>query len=449
MDDILFLKDAKSGSAKLIITNSNRPDSVIRSLNFDTIRGIAPQFANAFVNNKPDRHILKLNDVPTSAAICLIRYVYLGDYTMCDALYEKPCSLLLHFQVFRLAEIYDIARLQEMAYSHVLRETELTLSTGKAVIDLCHAIRFLYLELRTHEKLREVVAHYCLSCYDYHGLRHHESFRQTVYECSLFHQDLSKANLRADFADTGATDVFAMAVCTHAAHRSKEQYVQIAADFMCRYHTLEYSQDAAAEKSRSVWREPSLEASFVFIDHPKRSLETDFATETQAQDETDSQRTQRLENDQDCLEQDARESLEGPSDDEEYARMIAATGTSVCTLSPATIVPRDPEPSTISPSAPVDLPRGPLQVSSQVSDRSLGSKKPTILSPTNSKSEVSAQPNDSDEDDGDGWKSLIPSTATQHPQSNDLEVPDHTLADMTRQLRVTNPDSPDDYEWVD
>ena len=256
MDDILFLKDAKPGFAKLTITNQHRPDLVIRGLDLERIRETAPQLAKAFVNHKPDKHKLRFNDVPAAAAICLIRFIYQGDYTLCDALYEKQCSLLLHLQVLRLAEIFEIQTLQDQVYSHVVKETELTLSLGKPVIDLCDGIRLLYLELRTREKLRNVIAHYCLSCYEYHGLGTYEPFRQTVYESYLFHQDLCRANLRAGFKDAGAADIFALAVCSHPAHQSKDQYVQCAADFMCRFHTEDYASKNMEQKRRAVWREP-------------------------------------------------------------------------------------------------------------------------------------------------------------------------------------------------
>ncbi len=234
MADLSFLREATPGNATLIICLPDGNTQIIKHLNLEMIQSKCPTLADAFELQEGDP-IFTFEQISSHAVIGLLRYIGLGDYTMCEGMLDGDGSrsLLLHLQVAELAQIFQVENLRSQAYLKIQIDTELGCSTGEVLNDLCEGIRFLYSMLPYAADLKNLIAHYCVSCFIYHRLGENEAFRQTVYEAPSFARDLCQASLRAGFEAEGATQIIGLPVCedpSHCVNGARE-------DFSCYLHT--------------------------------------------------------------------------------------------------------------------------------------------------------------------------------------------------------------------
>ena len=222
---------------------------------YEQIFKAAPKLLQQLFTFEDDQPCIKFRHGESNAAIAaLSRYVRSGDYLPSDTL---PSSLLLHLQVLKMGERFDIHELQLQANSNIFQVLEYSCCISKAVIDLSDGIRFLYLEFSDEESMnvKQTIAHYCVSNFIYHNLGHLEEFRQTVYEAPDFHRTLIEANFAQAFTSEGASEIMTMELCPHRAHRAKGKDIVRSSRFLCRFHTSGLEPTASIEQI-DTWREP-------------------------------------------------------------------------------------------------------------------------------------------------------------------------------------------------
>lgn len=164
--------------------------------------------------------------------IYFLRFLYLGDYATYDHLdRKKPCSLLIHAQLCKMADIYSLPELRATAHVNFMQETEFSCSEPTPPIDLCPAIRYVYQYLTNYQPLVDTLLNYCVCCFTYHSLGTNREFRDIAYNLSEFHRDLCLTSYNRDFQDDGAAAIVCLPVYKPTPH-SNADMKRAAADFL-------------------------------------------------------------------------------------------------------------------------------------------------------------------------------------------------------------------------
>lgn len=209
-DDVLteqcFLKWYPSGNATLSFHNDENQIESVHDLNLGLIQERSPFLALGFEESRSGPR-LYLETVTSTTVWPFLRYLYSGTYALTgpsgDFYEDVPTSLLLHCQLYRLGDIYDLEALKTQAYVNVIRQCEFGCSSPEKPIELCQAIRFVYQHLSTHEKLINTILDYCVACFLRHKLGESEEFTKLAYELRPFHQALCQNSRNRGFEDEG------------------------------------------------------------------------------------------------------------------------------------------------------------------------------------------------------------------------------------------------------
>lgn len=199
MANLDFLQNFPPGNATLMIITPDGTSSTIYNLDTDIIGQRCPLLELSFetdINNVPKANIEANSQ---EIVVRFLRFLYQGSYLD----YDELCSMLLHAELCRLADRYEVPELQVSAHGNIIRETELSCSQPTPPIDLCPSIRFIYEHLSNHKQLIDTILNYCVFCFLYHGLGANKEFRQVAFELQPFHQDLCRTNFKRGFEDEG------------------------------------------------------------------------------------------------------------------------------------------------------------------------------------------------------------------------------------------------------
>ena len=194
-----FLQNFPPGNASLMIITPDGIASTIYNLHTDIIGQRCPLLELSFeigANDIP-KAIIEANS--QEIVVCFLRFLYQGNYLD----YDVPCSLLVHAELCRMADHFEVPELQVLAHANIIRETELSCSQPTPPIDLCLAIRFIYAHLSDQKPLIDTILNYCVFCFLYHGLGTNKEFRQTAFELQPFHRDLCRTSFKRGFEDDG------------------------------------------------------------------------------------------------------------------------------------------------------------------------------------------------------------------------------------------------------
>ena len=169
INDQSFLGWFPKGNATLSYPGDDGELISIENINVFMIEARSPLLAAAFEESRSGQQ-LHLETLTSVTATPFLRYLYTGTYALASATgdyYEDvPTSVLLHSQLFRLGDIYDLSELKTQAYVNVLRQCEFGCSSPDKPIDLCAAIRYIYQHLCEHENLTDAIVNYCISCFE-------------------------------------------------------------------------------------------------------------------------------------------------------------------------------------------------------------------------------------------------------------------------------------------
>jgi len=205
-DEMSFMDWYPQGTATLSFPGRDGIASIHR-INFWIIEKRSQLLGAAFESSRSGPQ-LYLETLSPATAIPFLRYLYTGSYAVVSASGDHdddvPTSVLLHCQLYRLADMYDLTELKSQAYVNVLRQCEFGCSSPQIPIELCAAVRYCYQHLREEEKLIDAIVHYCVSCFLSHRLAADVEFRQLAFELRPFHQALCRNVMDRGFEDEGA-----------------------------------------------------------------------------------------------------------------------------------------------------------------------------------------------------------------------------------------------------
>ncbi|KAK0835167.1 hypothetical protein LTR03_014177 [Friedmanniomyces endolithicus] len=199
-----FLEWYPRGNATLTFPGHDGELQTIGGIPPWVIESRCPLLGMAFEESRSGPH-LHLEALSPPAALPLLRYLYTGSYAMTSAagdyFRDVPTSVLLHCELYRLADIYELPELRSEAYLNVFRQCEFGCSSPDKPIDLCAAIRFIYEHLQEHEQIIDAIVNYCVSCFQRHHLGDDEHFKELAYTIRPFHQALCRNSMGREFAD--------------------------------------------------------------------------------------------------------------------------------------------------------------------------------------------------------------------------------------------------------
>jgi len=128
--------------ATLVVQPNSSQERRIENLDFDIIEKWCPSLATRFHAQAGSlSKVFVLQETPVTAAICLLRYLYLGEYTFYQADVDVVVPPLLRLQLFLLATQWNLPDLQTLILIHITEDTDPTWGQGYHPMDLCEAIR--------------------------------------------------------------------------------------------------------------------------------------------------------------------------------------------------------------------------------------------------------------------------------------------------------------------
>ncbi|KAF2724579.1 hypothetical protein K431DRAFT_217843 [Polychaeton citri CBS 116435] len=195
-EDLDFLRDFPPGDATIQYHDRAGQLCCIANINLLIVGASSALLPHAFQEGRSGPCFYSELLSPITAP-GFVRFLYTGTYAPSrvdgvGCLYDDvPTSLLLHCQMYRLGETFDMPDLKTQAYVNVLRQCEFACSSPEQPIDLCAAVRFVYQYLSGHELLLDAIINYCVECLLTHRLPEDAAFADLVYELRVFAQDLN------------------------------------------------------------------------------------------------------------------------------------------------------------------------------------------------------------------------------------------------------------------
>jgi hypothetical protein len=164
-----------------------------------------PLLFHAFECGVEDRTQANIEAPSQAAVISLLRYCYTGSY-LPFAFEDAPITLLLHAQVYKMAEDFDMPELQLNAHGNFSVQVDCACSLPTPPDDLLDTIRFVYfyfasLQARQQQGLVQTLLNYCISVFQYHQLGESVEFLEVVKQIPEFRQDLCRTNMDRNFQD--------------------------------------------------------------------------------------------------------------------------------------------------------------------------------------------------------------------------------------------------------
>jgi hypothetical protein len=209
-----FLSHFPFGDAVLTYPDSGNRLASIHGINATFFQRACPVLGAAFEGSSRSGPKLHLELLTPATALPFLRFIYTGAYTLEPPhttrftfasgphdFDDVPTSVLLHCQLYRLGDVYDLPGLKTQAYVNVLKQCEYGCSSADKPIGLCQAISFVYEHLQDHEQLIDAIVNYCVTCFNAHNLGKDPDFQRLAYELHPFNQSLVRCSMSRNFED--------------------------------------------------------------------------------------------------------------------------------------------------------------------------------------------------------------------------------------------------------
>ncbi|GAB7323923.1 hypothetical protein MBLNU13_g07346t1 [Cladosporium sp. NU13] len=183
--------DLPPGTDTLTYPGYHQQIASVSGLHASIIEDRSPLLAAAFEDSRSGRR-LHLETLTSNTVMPFLRFLYTGSYALFGGWEDVPTSVLLHFKMYWLADLYDLPELKSQAYVNVLRQFEFGCSSPEKPIDLCSAIDFAYKTLAGHDTISDAIVQYCVTQCLSHKLHEDPEFKALAFNVRAFHQDLTR-----------------------------------------------------------------------------------------------------------------------------------------------------------------------------------------------------------------------------------------------------------------
>jgi hypothetical protein len=223
MEDLTFLEQFggescgdNSGTLKATDTEGNICHISDR-INPFRLLDSCPLLYHAFEYGSQSRLQASIEAPSRTAVIALLRYCYTGSYLPPGSEYA-PILLLLHAQVYKMAEDFDVPELQLLAHGNFSVQVDVACSLPVPPQDLLETIRYVYAhfatpQARQQQGLIHTLLNYCVAVFQSNKLGESGEFLEVVKQVPEFRQDLCRTNMERNFEDEcksvpNNTDIF-------------------------------------------------------------------------------------------------------------------------------------------------------------------------------------------------------------------------------------------------
>ena len=204
VDEKSFLAWYPRGGGTITYTATDGQVACAQDLDVEAIGSKAPLLAAAFEETRSGPR-LHLEAVTSLTIWPFLRFLYTDSYALStpngDYFRDVPTSLLLHCQLYRLGDIYDLPQLKSQAYVNVLRQCEFGCSSPDKPIDLWEGIRYVYEHLASQDKVIDAIVNYCVTCFKSHRLGSDPTLKEMAHSLRPFHQALCRVSMAREYQD--------------------------------------------------------------------------------------------------------------------------------------------------------------------------------------------------------------------------------------------------------
>lgn len=220
MEDLTFLDDLgdyeNSNATLKVVDSAGYVDHVSDCISPYRLLDKCPLLYHAFEGGSQGRLQASIEAPSRAAVIALLRYCYTGSYLPPGSEFA-PITMLLHAQVYKIAEDFDMPELQLSAHGNFSVQVDCACSLPEAPIDLLETIRYVYIHLaspqaRQQQGLVHTLLNYCIALFQYHRLGESAEFLKVVHEIPDFRQDLCRTNMERNFEDSCAFEIIRLAL---------------------------------------------------------------------------------------------------------------------------------------------------------------------------------------------------------------------------------------------
>ncbi|KAH7045927.1 hypothetical protein B0J12DRAFT_741909 [Macrophomina phaseolina] len=196
------IPSSEAGRATIVLEDRAGNSYPVSGLNADTIGKRVPLLKES-LDGRPGGPLTTTLGVPSiESGAAVIHYLYFGYYVLegCDE--PLKIQLLLHLEVFHIADYIGCAELSQLALGCLHVHTEVSLSYSSPLGDLVPAMLFAYTHLTEHPNVLETLLNYCVAAFSIHKLGENEEFKRLAATHETLVVDLSKVNAARDFENT-------------------------------------------------------------------------------------------------------------------------------------------------------------------------------------------------------------------------------------------------------
>ncbi|KAK3632547.1 hypothetical protein LTR56_016290 [Elasticomyces elasticus] len=250
-----FMEWYPKGDAIITFPDENGELQSIGDICLFMIEDRCPLLGMAFEHSRsgPQLHLEVLTQ---AAAFPFLRFLYTGSYALTTASGDQsddvPTSVLLHCQLYRLGDIYDLPELRSEAYVNVLRQCEFGCSSPHKPIDLCNGIQYIYSYLSNHEQLIDAIVNYCVSRFERHRLAEDTDFKKLAYTIRPFHRALCRNSMSRKSEDDIAAAIIQLSYSADRSDKyaSRQKPTSHSGDVVYHFHCDDDDDANAKSKKR-------------------------------------------------------------------------------------------------------------------------------------------------------------------------------------------------------
>ncbi|OJD39800.1 self-incompatibility ribonuclease [Diplodia corticola] len=199
MDDTSFLQDWAPGNVTFTFEDFGGEQTSVAGLDRDilsqrsTLLGMAPE------DDATGRASLTLSVPSHAAGVALVRYLYLGNYTIEHIDDAGDPQFLVHAHVLHLADATSCPELANIAMGHLNYNVALAISFPTSPPDLVQTLIFMYTHLTHIPEALSTMLNYCVAAFTTHKLGEDGDFKHLAGTHEHLLSDLSQVNAERGF----------------------------------------------------------------------------------------------------------------------------------------------------------------------------------------------------------------------------------------------------------
>lgn len=199
MDDTRFLQDWPRGNVTFAFEDFGGEQTSVQGLDRDVLSMRSALLGMAPEDDATGKASLTLSVASHAAGVALVRFLYLGNYTIEGPDEFHDPQFLIHAQVLHLADAISCPGLAKLAMGQLNYNAELAVSFSASPADLVQTLIFVYTHLPHLPEALNTMLNYCVASFTTHKLSENADFKRLAGTHESLLSDLSKVNAERGF----------------------------------------------------------------------------------------------------------------------------------------------------------------------------------------------------------------------------------------------------------